>query len=477
VIRWAVFFRRPLFGDPFLDVAPAHQALAEGRVEAAVTLLEGATRRQRRRASQAQIKLYLAATYALYGPEGLEWGAQKLREAAEADGEVAGLPLYRALYWEFAAYRGDAASDVRKGALAAARSGDAFAVYHAASALFAIRAYRRATRLLNKIDPLTLPDYLHWRYWSLLGKSFDASDQLEEAVDAFERAVQLAHDGEKHRERLNLAASLLELHRPERALRVLRGVATEVLEPDEQLLQIYLRGRAQLLAGNPGLALEHLQRASALEDEKGQPSYAYKLALAQCYGALGRFPQAISGYLQAIELAPKKQRTWTLHECALLLVEADRLPSARDLLLEVLRAEGYGYRAEVYADLAEVEYKLANLSEAAEHAQRALDLGAVVSACLTLGSVAYEYYHLDEAVSWFEKAAAATREGETDWLHAQEMLADIFVQQGYVRPERVVFHAEAALKYLHPSDEWALILQGYAARARELLGGFSRRFN
>lgn len=57
------------------------------------------------------------------------------------------------------------------------------------------------------------------------------------------------------------------------------------------------------------------------------------------------------------------------------------------------------------------------------------------------------------------------------------MLADIFVQQGYARPERVVFHAEAALRYLHPNDEWALILQGYARRARELLGGYARRFN
>ena len=80
-------------------------------------------------------------------------------------------------------------------------------------------------------------------------------------------------------------------------------------------------------------------------------------------------------------------------------------------------------------------------------------------------------------MGWFEKAAAASREGETDWLHAQEMLADVFVQQGYRRPERVVFHAEAALKYLHPNEEWALILGGYAESAREILGGHSRRFN
>lgn len=473
MIRLGMFFRR----SPQLEVEPAHRALAEGRYEVAVSLLEGATRRQRRRSSQAQLKLYLAATYALSGPEGLEGGVRKLREAAEADADIAHHPLYRALYWEFAAYRGDAVTDVRRGALAAAKSGDAFAVYHAACALVAIRAFRRATRLLQKLDPLALPDYLRWRYWSLLGRGFDAAERPEEAADAFRRAVALATHHERHRERLNLASSLLELNRPDAALRELDRVDEAALEPAEQALRLYLQGRAHLLAGNPNRALELLQRASVLESAVNGPSYALQLTLAQCYGTLRDYPQATACYLKAIELAPKRQRTWTLHECALLLLEADRLTSARDLLWEALKTEGYAYRAEVYADLAEVEYKLANLPEASEHARRALDLGAVVSSCLTLGSVAYEYYLLDEAMVWFEKAAAASSEGETDWLHAQEMLADIFVQQGYKNPERVVFHADLALKHLHPNDEWALILRGYAAHARSLLGGHSRPLN
>jgi len=57
------------------------------------------------------------------------------------------------------------------------------------------------------------------------------------------------------------------------------------------------------------------------------------------------------------------------------------------------------------------------------------------------------------------------------------MLADIFVQQGYKHPERVIFHAEQALRYLHPSEEWSLILRGYAGCARALLGGHARHFN
>jgi tetratricopeptide (TPR) repeat protein len=472
-----VFFRRSAAHDAFSDVAPAHRALAEGRYETAVTLLEGATRRHWRRGTQAQIRLYLAATYALYGPDGLEWGSEKLREAAELDSDVTQHPLYRALYWEFAAYRGEAAGDIRRGVLSVARTGDAFAIYHAASALFAVHAYGRTARLLKRVNPLELPPYLHWRYWSLLGKAYDASDQLEQAVDAFERSVALSRGLERQHESLNLAASLLELHRAERALHILQSTNPDELEFPEKLLRIYLEGRVHLLLGNPNLALEHLQRASALEDDAGQPSYTYKLALAQCYGALGRFPQALDGYKRAIELASKKQRTWTLHECALLLLEAERFDDARNLLLETLRSEPYAYRAEVYADLAELEYKRANLKEATDYALRALDLGAVTSACLTLGSVAYEYYHLEDAIGWFEKAASACLEGSRDWLHAQEMLADIFAQQGYLKPERVIFHAQAALKYLPPSEEWALILRGYTAHAQQLLGGHSKYLN
>ena len=117
------------------------------------------------------------------------------------------------------------------------------------------------------------------------------------------------------------------------------------LEPDERLLHSYFEGRAQLLMGNPNSALEHLQRASALEDEAGSPSYTYKLALAQCYGALGRYPQAILELSPSRRACPEKAACLDPARVRLLLTEAEHLQSAPRAALEALHAEGYSYRA------------------------------------------------------------------------------------------------------------------------------------
>ena len=149
-----------------------------------------------------------------------------------------------------------------------------------------------------------------------------------------------------------------------------------------------------------------------------------------------------------MQLASKRQRALALHEYALLMLEADHLERAKELLLDASSDEYYDFHAEVYADLADVELKLGDLRSAGDLAHRALDLGATAPACLTLGNVAHEYYRFDEAIVWFEKAASASAEGSGEWLFAKEMLVDSFVQQGYLYPDRVIHHAEAALRYL-----------------------------
>ena len=147
---------------------PAHAALAEGRYEAAFALLEGAARRHGTRAAGARYWLHLAACYALYGSDGLEGGVPALRAAIASDPNLGDDPLYRALYWEFEAYRGGAASDVKRGL----RSGGAaelppVAAYHAAAALLTVGAAKSALRRLEALDPAVLPAYLGWRHASM----------------------------------------------------------------------------------------------------------------------------------------------------------------------------------------------------------------------------------------------------------------------------------------------------------------------
>lgn len=472
-----MFFRRLQNQDLLPELLPAQRALAEGRYEAALVLLERAMRRQRGSAQQAQLLLHLAAAYALYGARGLEWGSKKLSEALKMDALCAQSPLYQGLYWEFAAYRGEAAALVRHGVKRVFVAQEPVATYHGASALFVIADFREVVRVLRTLNVDDLPKHLRWRYWSLLGKSLDALDDVEEAAAAFEKSVALSVDQDQQHERLNLAAKLLELEHPARALRILHAVEPTDLDNNEQLLLCHIEGRSQLTLGNPNLALEYLQRACDLEAQRGEASYMHTLALAQCLAALGRFAEAIHHYQSALKLAPTAQRIWTTHEYALLLAEAEELNHARELLLDIHKAKDYMYHPEVAADLAEVEFKLNHFKASASYAEMALEQGVVISPCLTLGSIAYEYYHFDDAITWFEKALAASHHGSAEWLHAQQMLADIFVQQGYLYPQQVIVHAEAALAYMHPRDEWSLILHDYVRTAKRILGGHKRNIN
>ena len=464
--------------SPKAELEPAFAALAQGRYEAAFMLLEGAVRRQRDRRSQALIKLHVAAVFALYAQDGLEGGLLCLGEALERDSGVAQLSLYRALYWEFSAYRGDAPADVRRGAVAAARDAEPLARYHAASALLAVGAHRHANRVLQKVELKELPAYLHWRYCSLLGQTFEHQHAFHKAADAYRQAVQLSVGAEQQSERLNLAACWIEAGEAKLARTVLSEVDMSYLsDPAEKAVKSFLEGRAHLVLGNPHEALQLFLEAHALEQQAGEVSFNLQLTLAQTYATLGDLEHALPLHEYATKVARPEQLPFALHEYAFALFEADRLLEARDILMNVMQEENYPHRAEVYADLAEIEFRLGNLDLTAEHAQRALDLGATTAACLCLGNVAFEYYRLDEAAAWFEQALSASREGDADWLVARQMLVDIEVQRGYAFPERLIRHAEAAMPFVPPASDLAFTFRMYIDEAKRRFGGCVRELN
>lgn len=464
--------------SPQSELAPAYRALAEGRYDAAFAVLEGALRRPRGRSEQAQLTLHLAAVYALYGSDGLDGGLMCLHEAASIEPSITHTPLYRALYWEFAAYRGDPPADVRTGALAAAEAEQPLAAYHAASALMVVNEWHEARGVLAALKPAALPNYLVWRRWSLLAQTYELEGAWREAAEAYEQAASLASGADRQGELLNLAASWLEAGEPHEALSALANIEDALLADDsERAIRYYLEGRAQLALENPNLALELFLQASRFENLAQEQSYGLALALAQTYAILRDYPAAFAMYPRALALAAPEQRAFAAHEYAFALVEADRLLEAREALLEAVKDAHYSHRADVYADLADLEFRLGNFAEAEAYARRALDLGCEAAACLTLGQIAFEYYRLDEAIAWFEQAVSASREGDADWLQAQQLLCDCYVQQGYKRPEAVLRHAEAALGYLSTGDEWFLTLSHYRDTALQLLGGQKRVLN
>ncbi|MBW7915136.1 MAG: hypothetical protein H3C53_00405 [Trueperaceae bacterium] len=468
------------------DLGSAHEALAKGQYDVAFAVLESAVKRGADRTHSGQAWLQLAAVYALYGDEGLENGQPALRNAVGADPKLASRPLYRALFWEFAAYRGAPLSDVKRGLREVpeqpgtddrAPAFDPVASYHAAAALFTVDAAKSAARRLRALGPGVLPAYLEWRRWSLLGQCAEVLGEWEEAAGAFTFSVQQAPELEKGAERLSLAGALVELYRTEEALEHLAATPDDRLQEQERAVHRYLLGRAHLDLDNPNLALQYLREAALLDDEQGGPTYSVAFATAQALTAAGRSDEAVAAFAAALETVPAEHRAFTQHEAAYAYIECDRLSEAEALLGEVVTDPSYSHRGDALADLADVRLRRGELDAAGDLAREALELGATAPACITLGSVAFEYYRLEEAAAWYEQALSASQTGDPFWVAAQQMLADVYSQMGEQYTERVLLHARAALEHTEAGSDWYLPLKQYVEGARDRLGGFERVLN
>lgn len=467
-----MIFRR----SPLAELEPAQRALAEGRYDVAFTLLENAARRPRNPAAQAQYWLHLAAVYALYGDDGLENGGPALKEAVACDPNLVEDPLYQALFWEFAAYRGGAVSDVKRGLRLTVKDEHPIAAYHAAAALLAVGAAKSAARRLESIDPESLPAYLIWRRWSLLGQAYETLGDWESAADRYGEAVALAPDEERDPERIGHASCLLELGRIDEVIAELGSVDDARLGPADRGTLHYVLGRAHLEAGNPNLAVELFARASAAEPD-APVSFSLSYATGQALAAIGRFDEAVTALHEAIEVAPAGHRAYAQHEAAYALTESDRLGEAEGMLEDVVSDPAYPHRADAVADLADVRLKLGEYESAEALAEQALEMGATGTSCLVLGNLAFEYYRLDDAVRWFEQAISASAAGDGIWLAAHQILTDVYAQMGEAYAERVLRHALAALEYTDAASEWRLPLEKHVAWARSVLGGHDRVLN
>lgn len=454
---------------------PARRALAEGRYEAAFALLEHAAHDAAGGPVRALYRLHLAAADALYGPAGLDRGVQALRQAVASDPSVVRRPLYRALHWEFRALQGAAAHEVRSG-VARIGEDDPVASYHAASALWLAGAGRSARTRLAALRPASLPAYLRWRRASLRGHVLAEAGAFEEAADAFELAYGMATPLERAPVALHWAAALLELGFHERVRELLEPIAPERLEPVDRGWALELLGRADLELGNPGRALARFDAAEASVPD-GERRFSLQQARAQTLARMGRHAEAAACLGEVIDDAPVDERSFALHEQAVVLLEADELDAAEGVLEELMVDPDYPHHAEATADLAEIRLRKGDLPAARETAAQALELGAVGPACLTLGTIAFEYFDLDEAIVWLERTVSATTAGEPSWVAAHQLLADVHAQRGSPAAESLLLHARRALEHSEPGSEWIAPLQAHVDRARRWLGGADRWLN
>lgn len=459
-----------------VDLEPAHRALAAGDYGAALDTLERAARSERIQKRRAQFDLHLAACYALYGHEGLEGGLGALKNAVSTDPSLVTDALYQALYWEFDAYRGAPVTEVKRGLRALSGDLPAMAAYHVAAALLTIGSVKGAQRRLEAMSDSDLPAYLVWRRWSLLGQAHEAQGSWAQAAIAYAEAVHGAPETERPPERLAYAGCLIELARHQEALAVLHDIDEATLIDADRALLRYVEGRAQLDAGNPNRALELLIDARQFDVD---PDARFSLAFAtgQALMALQRFPEAVEQLNLAVSIAPADHRAFAQHEAAIANLEAEAPETALGLLEDVLSDPRYPHRAEALADLAEVRWRTGDVENARASAEQALELGAVGPACLVLGAIAFDYFHLDEAVTWYEQALAASATGEPTWVSAHQMLCDVHAQRGVAAAERVLRHAATVLPYTDINSEWRRPLEAHIEHARTLLGGHDRVLN
>lgn len=458
------------------QLEPARRALAEGRYETAFALLIDAAKDPQAPSAQALYHLHLAAADALYGEDGVDSGLRALRSAAEADPALVRSPLYRALHWEFRALHGAPVAEVRRGTTDIAVDGEPVAAYHAASALWLAGSARQARRALEAVDPSDLPAYLRWRRSSLLGYVLADAGEFEAAALAFAEALAAATEPESETVRVHLAGALLELGRMPELLILLEDLSEDSVASEDFGWARQLQGQAELELGNPGRALSLLAEAERNSEDPVQ-RFGVAHAAAQALMAQGRYGEAADRLTAVLPLAPAADRAFALHELAIALLEDDRAEDAEQCLEELLLDPDYPHHGEATADLAEVRLRRGDLAAARETAMRALELGAVGPACLALGTIAFEYFDLDEAAGWLEQAASATAAGDPTWLASQQLLADVFAQRGAPAAERLLTHARLALAHTDPGSEWARPLQGHVRQARRWMGGFDRLLN
>ncbi|MEF2280197.1 hypothetical protein V3W47_18035 [Deinococcus sp. YIM 134068] len=465
-----------------IDVATtwgqACAALAEGDYDTAFDVLEAAMS-EARRPERARIALYLASTHALYGDAATAEVGAALREARTLDPSLRADPLYLALSAELdARSRGP---DAVPPTPAVREAAEPLARYHA---LGALALGEHPQEALDIHLPLTeLPPHLRWRLRSWQADGEEQLGHLEEAAHLYAEAAHHARGLNRAIMLQEGAATLLQLGQTEGAQAALDGARPLYTgqDPEEGLNLAtwhYLNAQALLALDKPEAALEAIREADRLEREHGDPSYGVALVWGQVLTHLGQHERALEHFEAALSVSTDADRHYALHELGVALLDLDRPVEARERLEAVLADPDYPYQPEVLADLAECDYRLGRLQEAQQTAEQALAQGAVVPASLVLGSVALDYYHLDDALEHYERVVREAAPDSRDWITGHQMAADVMAQQGFKDPAAAYAHAQQALEHTPESDDWHITLQDHLRKAEALMGqGGGRMLN
>ncbi|ULH15123.1 hypothetical protein MF271_14355 [Deinococcus sp. KNUC1210] len=460
-------------------VPPGH---APEDFEAAFGILDAAFR-EAAPSQRGPLSLYLASLHSLYGDAASADAQEAVVQAAALDPALRQSPLYLALSAELDARR--RGPEAAYPALEAVH-GDPLSRYHVVAAL---ALAERAQEALDVHLPVAeLPPHLRWRLRSWQADAEEMLGNSEGALNLYAEAAHLARGSYRAGMLQEQAALHLQLAQPTEAETVLNRARSEYpasgtpRSASADVLGLaswhYLMSQAELNQDRVDTALTQIEEADRLEREAGDPSYGVALVWGQVLVAQGRQEEALPHFEAALGLSQPEDRPYALHELGVALLDLDRPLEARERLEQAAATPDYPFVPEVLADVAEAEYRLGRLHEAQMNAELALSQGAVVPASLVLGSVAMDYYHLDEALDHYERVAREAAPGTRDWITAQQMTTDIMAQQGFPDAAAAYAHAQQALEHTDPSDDWYGTLQDHLSKAEAQMGlGRGRTLN
>lgn len=461
-----------------IDVATTWQqactALAAGDYDTAFDVLEAALR-EAQPAQRGPLHLYLASVHSLYGDPALPDVQRELQRATRTDPALASTPLYAALDAERHARAHPEEPTPPAVPPAVHAAADPLARYHAVCAL-ALGGDPQAA--LDVHLPITeLPVHLRWRLRSWQADAQESLGHTQDAAHLYAEAAHLSAGLNRATMLQEQAALELQLGNAEGAKRALdqaRPLYPTAVTQDDDALNLatwhYLRAQAMLNLGRPEAAQDAIREADRLEREHGDPSYGVALVRGQVLTHLGQTEAALTAFQDALTLAAPQDRPYANHELGVALLDLDRPVDAREKLEAALHERDYPFQPEVLADLAECDYRLGRLAEAQAGAEAAMAQGAVVPASLVLGSVALDYFQLDEALEHYERVIREAAPETRDWILAHQMAADIMAQQGFPNPSAAYAHAQQALALTPESDDWHATLQDYVTRTQALIG-------
>ncbi len=461
------------------------RALDDGDFETGFQILERASSRARDAADRGWLALRIAALYALYGRDGLEGLQRSLEDATINDARLqddALLMVLRANGLAFSVELDTPPAEIEviraqglelvERARAKQFDDDAVTRFYGGAGLVSLGDPERAIAVLEPLKPEDLPGHLQWRLFSWRGGAFEDWGRFRDASLAYHHGAARAVGLDRAALLQDKAAMLLELEEAHEALATLNESREAVFGMESALdaaNRLQLEARAHLVLENPRLARERAEAAATLEAQANEPSFGVSLVLGQALASLEEWDTSIQSFQRAVALAQPLDKGFALHEMGLAQMDAGFTDDARLSLQRALQDEAYPNKAEIHADLAELEYRLGIFDAAEREAEIALELGAIVPASLMLANIAYEYYRLEEALDHYGRALEHAPEGNRDWALAHQMTADTLVQLGWRDPERILHHASLALPHVDSADEWAITLEMYIEKARQLL--------